>query len=209
MSEHSKKSVLRALNKELEDLEAQIKLGSNELEGVYREKHDIFSSLVKKAHDYITELAKNSEENLSHLKKNSKYLLDTLDKDFDFSYTEFEDTRHDLKSALHEFEMSLDAYYKELGNEAKSAKEKFEAEMQSGIEHFKAELALQQSYLDHLKDASISEWEEWKSSKLDDLEQLKGKINLKINESKQKAGKFSEEVNEAYDHLLSAFEELK
>lgn len=209
MMELSKKSVLQEVNKELEELEALILKGAKELEGLYLEKREAFSMLVKKAHDYITELERNSEEKLQHLKKNSQYLVDTLDKDFDFSYTEYDDARHDLKSALHDFEASLEGYYKALGDEAMAARQKFEAEMRRGIDHIKADLTLQKSYLDHIKDTSVSEWEEWMLSKQADLNTLKGKIDAAISDSKQKVGKFNEEIHEAYDHLMLAFDELK
>lgn len=209
MKEFSKQSVLQDINKELEELEARILKGANELEGLYLEKRETFAKLVKKAHDYVHELEKNNEDKLHHLKKNSQYLVDTLDKDFDFSYTEFEDARHDVKSALHDFESSLDAYYKALGDEAMAARQKFENEMNQSIDHIKADLTLQKSYLDHIEDTSISDWEEWKLNKLVDVNNLKEKIDAALSDSKHKVGKFNEEIDEAYDHLMLALDELK
>jgi len=209
MEDRSQKSILDKMKQELDDLELQLKLGSKELKDAYKLRKKKFTELIRDVHEYSMAVKKSGSEKLEEFRKNSKYLLDTLESDFDISYTDYEDKPHDLKKALNDFEKSLKNYFKELGDEAKVSQLKIEKDVKTGIEKFKSDLNVQRAHLKQLNEKSQSDWEEWKEKKLREVNDLKRKIDSKLGESKEKMGKFNEEVSEAFQHLKSAFKNLK
>ncbi|GEM_PF-2165097 len=206
MEEQSKESLLKKIKQELDDLEVQLNLGSKELKEAYENRKTRFSEMVKRIQDYLDESEKTGKEKIEELKKSSKELLDTLENDYDFSYTDYSEKSNDIKNALLNFEKSVKEYYDKSGLEAK--KNQFEQELKQGIEKFKTELSVHQTQLKQLQENSNTEWEEWKKARLEDVEEMKQKLDQKLGGSKEKIDQFNKEISEAYQHLKSAFKKF-
>ncbi len=209
MEEESKKTLLEEIKSDLDDLEHQLNLGTEEIKGAFEKKKKSFSSLVKKIQENLSEYEKTGSEKIKDLKAKASDLIDTLESDFDLSYTDYSENPHTFKTVVEDFEELVKKYYNEVEDKSKAAKDKTQQELKLKIEKFKHELDIQEAQLVKLSGHNPEEWEEWKQKKLDEVKSLKNKINEKMESSKQKAGKFNEEVAEAYRHLRSAFKKLK
>ena len=209
MEEQSNKSLLDEIKSDLEELEVQLNLGKKEFKSAFEKKRKEFSATMQKFHSDLSEYEKKGSGKIQKLKEKSADLLDTLESNFDFSYTDYSEKPHNLKTALEDFEHGLKEYYKEVEGKSMEVKKIAGHEIDEGIGKFKKELEVQQAYLKHLTEKSKTEWEEWKQKKLEEVQDLKGKIEGKVASSKEKAGKFNEDVAEAYRHLRTAFKNLK
>lgn len=201
MASLNKNPLLEEIKHELHELEAQVKSGRKELNKAYKSRNEKFSGLIKNVHNYISEVEKAGGEKARELESDSKYLLDTLESDFDFSYTDFEEKPQNLKSALHDFEVSLKNFYKELNEKTGYAKKKLENEWKANLKKLKSEIQNVKKSEENL--------EEWKVNRLEEMKSLKEKIDQRVHRSKDKIDQFNLELTEAYDHLKAALKNLK
>ncbi len=208
MEETPKKTILEEIKNDLDELEVQLNLGKKELQEAFEAKKKKFTSLIKQVQLNLDEYEKTGSEKVKELKDKAADLIDTLESNFDVSYTDYSDKPHSLKRVVEDFEKVVKDYYIEVEGKSKEATSKAKTEIKLGIEKFKHELEIQQAQLKQLKEKSSDEWESWKKTKQEEIGKLKEKINSAVDSSKEKAGKFNEELTEAYRHLKTAFKNL-
>lgn len=199
------KQSLQEIKQELDELEKRLNLGKQELKEAQKKHRRRFAALVKKVLNYVHELEHSTHEKFDDLKNNSKYLLDTLESDFNISYIDYNEKPQDLRHALEEFENSLKEYYKETGTEAKMKVNKLDKDLHAQIAKFKHEMEFYQVQYERAGKERIEDFNKWKQKRLKDVMQLKERIDVNLNSSKEKVGKYNEEISEAYKHLKTAF----
>lgn len=201
MKEKSKKSLTDEIKAELDDLEEQLKQSSAEVKGSYQEKKKKIASLLKK---YAHQLEETGSERIGDVKKGSLELIDLLEADYDISYTDYEDEPGKISKAID----SLEEKINKIGSEAEKLKGHIEEDVHHKLEKFKTELDIQKAHFKGTKDRAMVEYEEWKNSRLNDVGELKEKIEHGKEIAGEKMDSFSEELSKSYGHLKQAFKNL-
>lgn len=209
MEAEEKKTFTDHLKSDLEELEVQLKLGGMELKKSYGTQKERFAGLVRKFHEYVNEIEHEGAEKVSGFKEKSRDLLDVLETDFDISYTDYSDKPQDVKAALLAFEESLKDLYNQLDEKTVSRRKKLETELRLGLDKFRNELAIQQKHLEHQKAKSMDEFDKWKENRLEEVQNLKKRIDERFKETGGKIDKLNEDLGEAYDHLKKAFRNFR
>ena len=205
MEEKNKKSIIEEITNELEDLEAQLKKGGEEVKSTFKEKKTKIAALIRQ---YASEIEGIGQEKMHDLRDRTEDLLNLLEADYDFSYTDYEDNSNKISKAIDRFEAKAKEMYESLGNEAQSAKKKIKEELNDKLGKFRTELDIQKAHFKATKDRTASEFEDWKEHRLKDIEELKITLEKKKSETGEKLEKFSEELSTSYHHLRQAFKNL-
>jgi hypothetical protein len=205
MKDKTKKSIIEELKAELEDMEGRLKKSGDEFKVLYKEKKKKVAALIRQ---YAHEMEESGEEKIHELKESSGELLDLLESDYDISYTDYENESHKISRAIDKFENELKAFVGRVAKKGKSTKEELEEDLSKNLEKFKTELDIQKAHWKSTGSRAMSEYEEWKTGRLQDIAKLKKELELKKDEAEVKFESFSEELSESVDHLKKAFKKL-
>lgn len=205
MEEKTKKSIIEELKSELEEMEGKLKKSGDEFKVLYKEKKKKVAELIKK---YAHEVEESGEEKIHELKESSSELLDLLESDYDLSYTDYENESHKISRAIDKFENELKVFIGRVAEKGKSTKKELEGDLNKNLEKFKTELDIQKAHWKGTRDRAMSEYEDWKKGRLQDIEKLKKELELKKDEAEVKIDSFSEELSESVAHLKNAFKKL-
>lgn len=205
MEKKEKKHIVEEMKDELNEMEVLLKKNSDEFINYSKEKKNKFAVLIKK---YVHELEENGEEKIHALKKSTSDLLDLLEADYDLSYTDYENETHKISRAIDNFESHAKAIISEISTKGKNAKIEIEDDLHKNLEKFRGELDIQKAHWKGTKDRAMAEFEDWKKSRLSDIEKLKTELDQKKAETEDRFDSFSEELSVSFDHLKKAFKKL-
>lgn len=205
MESQNKKSIVDEIKSELADLEKQLEKSSEGIKEYYKERKKHLAELMKK---YASEIEESGEEKIHELKESSDELLDLLEADYDFSYTDFEDNSHKISKAIDKYELILKKKVKEMSDDTVQAKNRLELEINKNLDKFRTELDIQKAHFKGTKERAVTEFDEWKESRLKDVDRLKNELEQTKQETEVKLEKFSEEITASFDHLKNAFKKL-
>jgi len=205
MAANNKKSIIDEIKNELEELEEQLKQSGAELKDNFKQKKQIIATQIKK---YAKEFGESGEGKINELKESYRELIDLLEADYDLSYTDYENESNKISTAIDKFELKAKEIFQNLTSEVRQAKEKLEEEFNKNLSKFKTELDIQKAHFKGTKDRTVSEFDEWKTLRLKEIEAFKKELEKKKEETEGKFENFSDEISNSFDHLKKAFKNL-
>ncbi len=205
MEKTNKKSIIDEMRAELNDIEAKLQKGGEEFKANYREKKEKIAMLVRK---YAQEIEQTGEEKVHKIKESSQELLDLLERDYNLSYTEYENESYKISHALDAYEVQIKDFFTNLSIEAKKRTGKIEEEMKLNIGKVRTEMDIQNAHFKGTADRMKAEYEAWKTNRLIEIDALKKELELKKDLAEDKLEEFSAELTESFDHLKKAFKKL-
>jgi hypothetical protein len=205
MKEKVKKPIIEEIKHELDEMEGILKKSGDEFKNYYKAKKKNFAELIK---NYAHEFEASGEEKIHELKESTGELLDLLESDYDLSYTDYENESHKISKAIDKFEGQAKIFVSKISEKSKSTRVEIEEDLHKNLEKFRGELDIQKAHWKGTKERALAEFEDWKKSRLSDIEKLKKELEQKKMETEEKIGEFSEELIESFDHLKKAFKKL-
>lgn len=205
METKDKKSIIRDIKLELDDMENMLKKSGGEIKDAYHEKKQKFASLLR---EYAEQLEASGSEKIHELRDSSLELVSMLEADYNLSYTEFDEHSHKLTRAIEKLEKKAKEIYNEVEENSIKTKAKIEGDFKKTMELFKTELDIQKAHFKGTKDRATQGFDEWKKARLVEIESMKKKLEEKKEEAGEKFEKFNEELSESFTHLKSAFKKL-
>ncbi|WP_020527362.1 hypothetical protein [Flexithrix dorotheae] len=194
------KSLLEKLKGDLDNLEVQLNLGVMDAKQTFKKKRKEFSKTVKELETLGKEAAEEGSEKVKKMEEEANSLLELLEADFDFSYSEFNETPKKLDA----FKEKLEGIFEEMGEGTEKAKSKFEKEYKDAMQRFELEMAIQKRRLED----NGEKFESWKEDILKETQELKGKLNNNIHVAEDKLDLFGKEMKLAVEHFKKAFKNL-
>jgi len=205
MEKTNKKGIIDEIRSELNEIEDKLQKGGEEFKENYREKKEKIALLIRK---YAQEIEQTGEEKVHKIKESSQELLDLLERDYNLSYTEYENESHKISRALDAYEIQIKDFFTNLSMEAKKKTGKIEEEMKLNIGKIRTEMDIQNAHFKGTADRMKVEYEAWKTNRLKEIDALKKELELKKDIAEDKLEEFSAELTESFDHLKKAFKKL-
>jgi methyl-accepting chemotaxis protein len=201
MENADKKNVIDQMRTELEEIEEQLRKSGREFQGLYEQKKHRFVTVLQ---DYAQLLEKSGSEKAKQAKEKITDMLDLLESDYDVNYVDYSDEPHKISQAFEKLEDKL----KELREEVSETGQRIEADVQHGIDRFKMELDIQKAHFRGTSERAKNDFDLWKEKRLQDIDEMKHKLEQRREEAGSKFGSFSEEIAESFSHLQKAFRKL-
>jgi uncharacterized protein YukE len=205
MEEKAKKPIVEEIKHELDEMENLLKKSGDEFKHFYILKKKKVADLIKK---YAHEFEEAGEEKIHGFKESSSELLDLLESDYDLSYTDYENESHKISKALDKFESQAKTLVSKISEKGKTTKLEIEEDLHKNLEKFRSELDIQKAHWKGTKERAMAEFEDWKQSRLSDIEKMKKELDQKKSETEDKLEGFGEELSASFDHLKKAFKNL-
>ena len=205
MEEKAKKPIAEEIKHELDEMETLLKKSGDEFKNYYKIKKKKVADLIKK---YAHEFEEAGEEKIHEWKESSSELLDLLESDYDLSYTDYENEPHKISKALDKFEVRAKTLLSNITAKGKTAKHEVEEDLQKNLEKFRSELDIQKAHWKGTKERAMAEYEDWKKSRLSDIEKMKKELDHRKSETGGKLEGFGDELSASFDHLKKAFKNL-
>jgi hypothetical protein len=188
---------LQKFDQELEDLEIQLNLGSQEVIDAYERQKEAFKGFVHETRESVDHMGSEQASKF-------KGKLEALQVQLALGRAESRDAYEAQKKKLDEAMQEAAQEYEKLKEETEEDMNEFSAGFKTGVERFQTRLDIMRVKF-HLGAADArDEWEEKQKEMKEKFGEMRQQMKKRQTENEQKWDDFSEEVTESYTKFKSA-----